>query len=46
MDYKSYPTAVTMPSRKLRKSERNRVYQNNYKLRAKLRREKRSLTKE
>jgi hypothetical protein len=43
MNWKSYPKAKDTPSRRTRKGLRNSVFQHNYKLRAKLNREKRAL---
>lgn len=41
MNWKSYPKKKDTPSRKTRKSQRNTVFQHNYKLRARLNRAKR-----
>lgn len=42
MQWKSYPTKKDTPNRKSRKSQRNIVFLHNYKLRAKLNRERRA----
>lgn len=42
MQWKSYPTKKDTPSRRTRKSQRNEVFRHNYKLRAKLNRERRA----
>lgn len=42
MNWKSYPKEKDTPNRKSRKSQRNTVFIHNYKLRAKLNRERRA----
>jgi hypothetical protein len=42
MNWKSYPKEKDTPSRRTRKAARNSVFQHNYKLRAKVNREKRA----
>jgi len=42
MNFKSYPKAKDTPSRKTRKSLRNTVFSHNYKMRARLNRERRN----
>lgn len=42
MNWKSYPKVKDTPNRRARKGLRNSVFQHNYKLRAKLNREKRA----
>lgn len=42
MTYKPYPKAKGTPNRRARKSQRNSVFQFNYKLRAKANRERRA----
>ncbi len=43
MNYQAYPTRKTMPRRKQRKSERNRVYWHNYTLARTIRKEKKGV---
>lgn len=45
MLFKAYPNNSTTPNRKARKSERNKVFIHNYKLRARLKREQRTAAK-
>lgn len=42
MNWKNYPTKKDTPNRKSRKSQRSTVFIHNYKLRAKLNRERRA----
>lgn len=41
MNWKSYPKKKDTPSRRSRKTQRNSTFQHNYKLRARLNRERR-----
>lgn len=45
MQFKSYSKAKDTPSRRTRKGQRNTVFQYNYKLKARLNREKRAARK-
>ena len=45
MNYKSYLKVKDTPNRRMRKAQRNTIFQYNYKLRARLNREKRELNK-